>query len=70
MEVEPDGPFELLYSPDGANWNLGPIPDPTGEVYCCSLDLYGVAVGDNTVLVLEAASDGSGLSLWVGGPQP
>jgi hypothetical protein len=69
-EVDPGGPFELVYSPDGANWNLGSLPDPTGEVYCCYVDLYGVAVGGDTVVVLEAASDGSGLSLWVGRPQP
>ncbi len=67
--MEPDGPFELRYSPDGANWNLGPLPDPTGDVYWCYFDLCGVAVGSDSAVILEETSDGSGLYLWVGTPQ-
>ena len=63
------GPFELVYSPDGVNWHLSPLPDPAGVAYCCYLDMFGVAVGNESVLLLEASRDGTGpLTLWRGTP--
>lgn len=66
-DVDPDVPsFEIVYSPDGAAWERQQLPEDVGDLYCCYLDVYGVAAGRENVAVL--ARGDAGLQLWLATP--